>query len=244
MYLYYIYFYLFLDTCQLPTPLLVSFHRVYAKALPSIAKVKLERSKTSRSSSERGRHSLAENGTGIEIKCYEILKALTRSIWMPFPFFVPLGFTEQNGAAGENKEFCLVKRKRRKLSNGHKRVVPLDLLSIPFILISLQHTFVIVRRKGAFYSIQHVYPVLPTGCIIIAICACKAPAINIHKADPSKRLLFTLAILYFSVTVRTISYGRSMSQGKWKRKRMRKVKPTDTCWSRYKISKRSWMRYT
>lgn len=140
------------------------------------------------------------------------MKFSKRSIWMPFPFFVPLGFTEQNGVAGENKEFCLVKRKRRKLSNGHKRVVPLDLLSIPFILISLQHTFVIVGRKRAFYSIQHFYSVLPTGCIIITICACKASAINIHKVDPSKRLLFTLAILYFSVTLRTISYGRSMGE--------------------------------
>ena len=77
----------------------------------------------------------------------------------------------KRGAAGENKEFRLVKRKeRRKLSDGHKRVVPLDLLSIPFVLISLQHTFVIGRWKRALHSmhprprlssVQPVRPVYP-----------------------------------------------------------------------------------
>lgn len=112
-------------------------------------------------------------------------------------------------SCGREQRICLVKRKRRKLSNGHKRVVPVDLLSIPFILISLQRTFVIVRRRGALYSIYAVLRARPcsTARIIITICLRIVTPINIHKVDPSKRLPFTLTFLYFLLASRAATYA-------------------------------------
>lgn len=85
--------------------------------------------------------------------------------------------------------------------------MPEDLLSIPLILICLQHTFVIDWQKGALHSplppqrpnARTAAPFSRTGRIIITICLHQAAVINIHKVDPSKRLpsLRARALLFF-----------------------------------------------
>lgn len=89
---------------------------------------------------------------------------------------------------GQRREqrISLVKRKRRKLSNGHKRVVPLDLSSIPSNLppypLATCFRYRIVRPPNVChlpppppYETHNYYNVY------------EAVAINIHKVDPLKR---------------------------------------------------------